>query len=61
MTTTMPRLKLHSHRYPALLQHFGETQGALCNAIEQTGQLSDDQQSQIIEIAKEFVQNCFSK
>ena len=46
---------------PALLQHFGETQGALCNAIEQTGQLSDDQQSQIIEIAKEFVQNCFSK
>ena len=46
---------------PALLQHFGETQGALCNAIEQTGQLSDDQQSQIIECAKEFVQNCFSK
>ena len=46
---------------PALLQHFGETQGALCNAIEQTGQLSDDQQSQIIEIAKEFVQNYFSK
>ena len=46
---------------PALFQHFGETQGALCNAIEQTGQLSDDQQSQIIEIAKEFVQNYFSK
>ena len=46
---------------PALLQHFGETQGALCNAIEQTGRLSDDQQSQIIEIAKEFVQNYFSK
>ena len=46
---------------PALLQHFGETQGALCNAIEQTGQLSDDQQSQIIEIAKEFVQSYFSK
>lgn len=46
---------------PALLQHFGEAQGALCNAIEQTGQLSDDQQSQIIEIAKEFVQNYFSK
>ena len=46
---------------PALLQHFGETQGALCNAIEQTGQLNDDQQSQIIECAKEFVQNCFSK
>lgn len=46
---------------PALLQHFGETQGALCNTIEQTGQLSDDQQSQIIEIAKEFVQNYFSK
>ena len=46
---------------PALLQHFGETQGALCNTIEQTGQLSDDQQSQIIECAKEFVQNCFSK
>ena len=46
---------------PALLQHFGETQGALCNAIEQTGQLSDDQQSQIIECAKEFVQNYFSK
>ena len=46
---------------PALLQHFGETQGALCSTIEQTGQLSDDQQSQIIEIAKEFVQNCFSK
>ena len=46
---------------PALLQHFGETQGALCNAIEQTGQLSDDQQSQIIELAKEFVQNYFSK
>lgn len=44
---------------PALLQHFGETQGALCNAIEQTGQLSDDQQSQIIEIAKEFVQSYF--
>ena len=46
---------------PALLQHFGETQGALCNAIEQTGQLSDDQQSQIIELAKEFVQSYFSK
>ena len=46
---------------PALLQRFGETQGALCNAIEQTGQLSDDQQSQIIEIAKEFVQSYFSK
>lgn len=46
---------------PALLQHFGETQGALCNTIEQTGQLSDDQQSQIIELAKEFVQNYFSK
>ena len=46
---------------PALLQHFGETQGALCNAIEQTGQLSDDQQSQIIECAKEFVQSYFSK
>ena len=46
---------------PALLQHFGETQGALCNAIEQTGQLSDDQQSQIIEIAKKFVQSYFSK
>ena len=46
---------------PALLQHFGETQGALCNTIEQTGQLSDDQQSQIIELAKEFVQSYFSK
>lgn len=46
---------------PALLQHFGETQGALCNGIEQTGQLSDDQQSQIIECAKEFVQNYFSE
>ena len=46
---------------PALLQHFGETQSALCSTIEQTGQLSDDQQSQIIEIAKEFVQNYFSK
>ena len=46
---------------PNLLQHFAETQGALCNAIEQTGQLSDDQQSQIIEIAKEFVQSYFSK
>ena len=46
---------------PALLQHFGETQGALCSTIEQTGQLSDDQQSQIIEIAKEFVQSYFSK
>ena len=46
---------------PALLQHFGETQGALCNAIEQTGRLSDDQQSQIIECAKEFVQNYFSE
>ena len=46
---------------PALLQHFGETQGALCNTIEQTGQLSDDQQSQIIEISKEFVQSYFSK
>ena len=31
------------------------------NTIEQTGQLSDDQQSQIIEIAKEFVQSYFSK
>ena len=46
---------------PALLQHFGETQGALCSTIEQTGQLSDDQQSQIIECAKEFVQSYFSK
>lgn len=50
-----------THLSPALLQHFGETQGALCNAIEQTGQLSDDQQSQIIECAKEFVQSYFSK
>ena len=46
---------------PALLQHFGETQSALCSTIEQTGQLSDDQQSQIIELAKEFVQSYFSK
>ena len=46
---------------PALLQHFDETQGALCNTIEQTGQLSDDQQSQIIECAKEFVQSYLSK
>ena len=46
---------------PALLQHFGETQRALCNAIEQTGELSDDQQAQIIEVAKEFVQSYFSK
>ena len=29
--------------------------------VEQTGQLSDDQQSQIIELAKEFVQSYFSK
>ena len=46
---------------PALLQHFAETQSALCGAVEQTGQLSDDQQAQIIEIAKEFVQSYFSK
>ena len=44
---------------PALLQHFGETQGALCSVIQQSGQLSDEQQSLIIECAKEFVQETF--
>ena len=44
---------------PRLLQHFRETQGALCSVIQQSGQLSDEQQSLIIECAKEFVQETF--
>lgn len=44
---------------PRLLQHFHETQGALCSVIQQSGQLSDEQQSLIIECAKEFVQETF--
>ena len=44
---------------PLLLRHFADTQGALCRAIEQTGLLSDEQQAQIIEIAKAFVKENF--
>ena len=44
---------------PLLLRHFADTQGALCRAIEQTGLLSDEQQVQIVEIAKAFVKENF--
>ena len=44
---------------PALLQHFGETQGALCRTIQQSGQLSDEQQSLILACAKDFVHQTF--
>ena len=44
---------------PLLLWHFADTQGALCRAIEQTGLLSDEQQAQIVEIAKAFVKENF--
>ena len=44
---------------PLLLRHFADTQGALCRAIEQTGLLSDEQQAQIVEIAKAFVKENF--
>ena len=44
---------------PRLLQHFRETKGALCSVVQQSGQLSDEQQSLIIECAKEFVQETF--
>ena len=44
---------------PLLLRHFADTQGALCRTIEQTGLLSDEQQAQIVEIAKAFVKENF--
>ena len=44
---------------PLLLRHFADTQSALCRAIEQTGLLSDEQQAQIVEIAKAFVKENF--
>ena len=39
---------------PLLLDHFRRTQGALCSAIEQTGQLSDEQQQCIVSCAREY-------
>ena len=46
---------------PLLLQHFRDTQGALCRAIEQTGQLSDEQQKLIVSCAKEFAQQTLAE
>ena len=39
---------------PLLLDYFRRTQGALCSAIEQTGQLSDEQQQCIVSCAREY-------
>ena len=44
---------------PKLLQYVREAQGALCRAIQQSGQLSDEQQSLILACAKDFVHQTF--
>lgn len=41
---------------PLLLQHFRDTQSALCDSIEQSGEMSDAEQETIIACAKEFAQ-----
>ena len=44
---------------PQLLEYFRRTQGALCTAIQQTGQLSVEQQSLIAAHAEEYVRETF--
>ena len=46
---------------PLLLQHFRDTQGALCRAIEQSGTLSDEQQALIAGCAKEYAQQTLAQ
>ena len=46
---------------PLLLQHFRETQGALCRAIQQSGQLSDEQHERIAACAKEYAQQTLAQ
>ncbi len=46
---------------PLLLQHFRDTQGALCRAIEQSGTLSDEQQALIAACAKEYAQQTLAQ
>ena len=42
-------------------QHFRDTQGALCRAIEQSGTLSDEQQAFIAACAKEYAQQTLAQ
>ncbi len=55
---TIPAEKLDDF-LPELLDYFRATQGALCAAIEQTGQLSVEQQSLIAAHAEEYVRKTF--
>ena len=55
---TIPAEKLDDF-LPELLDYFRATQGALCAAIEQTGQLSVEQQSLITAHAEEYVRKTF--
>ena len=55
---TIPAEKLDDF-LPELLDYFRATQGALCAAIEQTGQLSMEQQSLIAAHAEEYVRKTF--
>ena len=55
---TIPAEKLDDF-LPELLDYFRATQGALCAAIEQTGQLSVEQQSLIAAHAEEYVHKTF--
>ena len=55
---TIPAEKLDDF-LPELLDYFRKTQGALCAAIEQTGQLSVEQQSLIAAHAEEYVHQTF--
>ena len=55
---TIPAEKLDDF-LPELLDYFRTTQGALCAAIEQTGQLSVEQQSLIAAHAEEYVRKTF--
>ena len=44
-----------------LLEHFHQSEMSLCNQIDQTGQLSDDDRDQIIKIATEYRDNYLSR
>lgn len=46
---------------PLLLEHFRQTQGALCRAIEQTGELSDEQQRLIVACAGEYARQTLAQ
>ena len=46
---------------PLLLEHFRQTQGTLCRAIEQTGELSDEQQRLIVACAGEYARQTLAQ